>query len=202
MRRDGQSRQLIIGFAGLLCLIVTPFQTAEAFWFPRRQATWDRSRVVVVLPFGARRLRFGDGGYYYCRGRYYRHSARGYGYAVIPAPVGAVVPSLPDGHRTIVIDGITYHEYDGVYYKGGPAGYTVVPIAQATPSPATGAASASGQPSPTTTPSTMVINVPNKNRSFTPITLQSAGSGMYIGPQGEVYPTFPTIDQLRVMYGK
>ena len=120
---------------------------------------------------------------------------------MIPAPVGATVPNLPEGHRTIVIDGITYHEYDGVYYRGGPAGYTVVPIAK-TAQESAGTSALAGQIAPATAQGTTVINVLNKNSSYTPVTLQLASGGMYIGPQGEIYPNLPTAQQLQTMYGK
>ena len=111
------------------------------------------------------------------------------------------MPVLPAEHKTVVIDGVTYHEYDGVYYKGGPAGYTVVPIYQGTTMvPKT--TSIPGQPAGEASGNTVVINVSNKNGSYTPVTLQLASNGMYIGPQGEVYPNRPDAAQLQAMYGK
>ena len=200
MWRYGQFSRIIIGCINAVFCIGTPFQVAEAYAFSRHHHhdRWDRPKVVVVLPRRAVPLRFGDGSYYYCEGRYYKHGPRGY--VVIPAPVGVMVPSLPEPHRTIVIDGVTYHEYDGVYYKGGPAGYAVVPIAQATPGangPAVVASASAPAPMSSTT-----VNVPNKNGSYTPVTLQPSSSGMYIGPQGELYPNLPTVQQLQNMYGK
>ncbi len=200
MKLHGQFVQGIIGITSLAGLIMTPCQSAEAYWFPRRPASrYHRSEVIIVLPRDATRLKYSDGNYYYCRGRYYKHDPRGY--VVIPAPVGAVISSLPEGHRTMIIDGVTYHEYDGVYYRGGPAGYTVVPIATsaATPCPVPVVTASTAA---TTAQPTVVVNVPNKNGSFTPVPLQLASSGMYIGPQGEVYPNLPTEAQLRSLYGK
>jgi hypothetical protein len=48
---------------------------------------------------------------------------------------------------------------------------------------------------------TITVNVPNSNGSFTPVKLVKYQGG-YIGPQGEYYPGNPTVDQLRVLYGK
>ena len=185
---------------GAAVFLLAPAGRAEADWRSWHRSHRPRYGIEVVLPLGATPLTFGDGSYYYRRGRYYRHISRSY--VLVPAPVGAVVPALPEAHRTIVIDGITYHEYDGVYYKGGPAGYTVVPVAQATPGPGGVPVATAGQTVPVTAPSTVVVNVPNKNGSYTPVTLQLASGGMYIGPQGEVYPNSPTAEQLRQMYGK
>jgi hypothetical protein len=47
----------------------------------------------------------------------------------------------------------------------------------------------------------VTVNVPNTNGSFTPVTLIKQKDG-YIGPQGEYYPGNPTVDQLKVLYGK
>ena len=200
MPRHGQVPRIVIGVTSVVFCINTPFQVAEAYAFSRHHSgRWDRPKAVVVLPRRAVPLRFGDGSYYYCEGRYYKHSPRGY--VVIPAPVGVMVPNLPEPHRTIVMDGVMYYEYDGVYYKGGPVGYTVVPMAQATPG-TSGTAVVASASAPAPVPSATVVNVPNKNGSYTPVSLQLAHSGMYIGPQGEVYPNLPTVQQLQSLYGK
>ncbi|MBN1585924.1 MAG: hypothetical protein JW937_00670 [Candidatus Omnitrophica bacterium] len=47
---------------------------------------------------------------------------------------------------------------------------------------------------------TVVINIPNDNGSFTPVTLQQE-NGVYIGPRGEQYLNMPTLDQLKAVYG-
>ena len=47
---------------------------------------------------------------------------------------------------------------------------------------------------------TVVINVPNANGSYTPVTLRRAG-GSYVGPRGEYYTTMPTVEQLKGVYG-
>lgn len=183
---------------------------AEASWFRGRhdRRSYSYHETIVVLPRGSARLIVAGNPYYYCRGSYYKPHERGY--VRVPAPIGAVVSSLPQQEETIVIDGVVYHRYDGVYYKGGPAGYTVVPVY---PTGAVGAQNvaiaqqpvAVAQPAPAAapaSPSTLIVNVPNKNGSFTPVTLQLAANGMYIGPQGEVYTSFPTSEQLKSMYGR
>jgi len=45
------------------------------------------------------------------------------------------------------------------------------------------------------------INIPNAKGGFTAVTLKKSGNG-YIGPQGEFYPEFPKVSQLKVIYGK
>ncbi len=48
---------------------------------------------------------------------------------------------------------------------------------------------------------TITINVPNTNGSYTPVTLVRRNNG-YIGPQGEYYPGNPTVEQLKLLYGR
>lgn len=47
---------------------------------------------------------------------------------------------------------------------------------------------------------TRVINVPNANGSFTPVTLNLVQNG-WQGPRGEIYPTLPDVSQLQGAYG-
>ena len=47
---------------------------------------------------------------------------------------------------------------------------------------------------------TVVINVPNDNGSYTPVTLRQE-DGTYIGPRGERYLSMPTVEQLKAVYG-
>lgn len=208
-------RSMILqGFAGVLAagalLTVLPGR-ADADWFRRRNENRPRYEAVVVLPRGAARIIVGGSSYYYCRGRYYKPRERDY--IRVPAPIGAVVTTLPAQQQTIVIDGITYYSYDGVYYRGGPAGYTVVPVYPTGSTSGVAQNIAIAQPAPTVaaapaitaapaSPDTFVVNVPNKNGSFTPVALQPASGGMYIGPQGEVYLNLPTAAQLQSMYGR
>ncbi len=45
------------------------------------------------------------------------------------------------------------------------------------------------------------IMIHNSNGSYTPVSLAKVGYGQYRGPRGEVYPSRPTEDQLRIAYG-
>ncbi len=184
--------------AGLLLPLVGPAQNAEAHWSRGRPHAnryyshrgygdhgWHTR--VVVLPRGSVRIVLGGRPYNYCAGRFYMQEPTGY--VIVPPPVGAQVAAIPADHQTVVVNGMTYHYYDGTYYKGGPAGYTVVPVP---------AAVMDAEPAMETT----IVNVPNRNGSYMPVTLQLAKDGTYIGPKGEVYSTKPDISQLKEMYGK
>ena len=68
------------------------------------------------LPFGYYPFYWGAGLYYYYNGIFYCPYDNG-GYQVVTPPLGAAVPSLPEGATAIKIDGVQYYEASGVYYK-------------------------------------------------------------------------------------
>lgn len=45
------------------------------------------------------------------------------------------------------------------------------------------------------------VNIPNSDGTYTQIVLRKTEGG-YLGPQGELYTGHPTIEQLKVLYGK
>jgi len=45
------------------------------------------------------------------------------------------------------------------------------------------------------------VYIPADNGTFTLVQLKKSGSG-YLGPQGEYYPSYPTMDQLKARYVK
>ena len=47
---------------------------------------------------------------------------------------------------------------------------------------------------------TVTVHVTNTNGSIIAVKLSKSGPG-FIGPKGEYYPTLPTEDQLRPVYG-
>ena len=55
--------------------------------------------------------------------------------------------------------------------------------------------------SPVTQGEYFTVNIPNYKGGYSPVTLTRSGAG-FIGPQGEYYPEFPKIKQLKEMYGK
>ncbi|HRK62536.1 MAG TPA: DUF6515 family protein [Candidatus Omnitrophota bacterium] len=129
--------------------------------------------------------------YYYSEGLYYQSTQSGY--VIVSAPRGAVIRSLPSRHKVIVHDDTDYYYYNNTYYIQEPAGYSVVsPPAQVVAS----------NPQASEAPEkSVVINVPNANGSYMPITLQKYSDG-YTGPNGEFYPDYPTVEQLKAMYSK
>lgn len=45
------------------------------------------------------------------------------------------------------------------------------------------------------------VNIPNDHGGYTAVVIKRSGNG-FTGPQGEFYPEFPKVFQLRIMYGK
>ncbi|HNX80558.1 MAG TPA: hypothetical protein PKL77_00230 [Candidatus Omnitrophota bacterium] len=139
--------------------------------------------------------------YYYRDGRLYRPGWFGlFEIAVNVPPIGAVVSILPSGYRTVVVGGNPYYYYENVYYATCPQGYVVVPqpVIVQTPVPAV---AVTPEVVTQSAGSFVTINVPNANGSFIPVTLVKRGDG-YVGPQGEYYSGHPTVEQLKVLYGK
>jgi hypothetical protein len=175
-----------------------------------RRGRWDRhdrghdrgrrGRATIVLPRTSVKIVFGGRPFYYDRGVFYRR--RIFDYVVVLPPIGTVVREVPADCERVVINGVTYLNYDGIYYKSGPAGYTVVslPIDNGYgANPVQIASAPSGQPA--ATGRTITVNVPNANGSYTPVQLEEV-NGTYVGPRGEVYPTKPELSQLKIMYGQ
>lgn len=68
---------------------------------------------------------FNNQRYYYDDGCFYL--PQNGGYAVVTAPIGAMVTSLPQGYETpVAADGQTYYYYAGVFYISTGNGYQVV----------------------------------------------------------------------------
>lgn len=69
-----------------------------------------------ILPYGYYPFYWDDMLYYYYGGVFYTPYDGG-GYQVTTPPLGASVPSLPEGSRSIVINGQQFYELNGVYFK-------------------------------------------------------------------------------------
>ena len=102
---------------------------APYFYHPFRPFRWGPhwhpwGFFVAVLATTAIVISVSNTQYHYDEGVYYAPTSGGY--TVVPAPVGATVPSLPAGSETVVVDGTTYYYYGGTYYQKTNS-YTVVP---------------------------------------------------------------------------
>lgn len=166
--------------------------------------------------------------HYYNNGHWYRRGWLGFDIFVGALALGALVDALPPRCTTVVVAGAPYYYYDGYYYRPYPAGgYVVVappvfaqpvevvqPVAPVVavptpvytaapaPAPAAPAAAAIAQAQPQSQgPESITVNIPNARGGYTAVTLKKSGTG-YLGPQGEWYSENPTVEQLKVLYGK
>ncbi len=131
-------------------------------------------------------------------------------------PTDAVLVSPPI-YEPVVVNGVTYYLYDGAYYIYNGYSYQPVapPVTVAQPQPVTviqPPAVTENQVQGTDVVITnlgtasdiadsFTINIPNDKGGYTAVTLKKSGNG-FIGPQGEFYTKFPSVSQLKVMYGK
>lgn len=163
----------------------------EHFSRPSFHVSPPRPYYHRSLPWGCLPLRVANMLYYYLEGTYYQETPSGY--VMVSAPRGAIITTLPERHKVIVYDNTDYYYYNSAYYVKQPIGYTVV-----TPPPSVVSSNAPAVEAPE---KTIVVTVPNPNGSYIPVTLQKYSDG-YVGPNGEFYPDYPTIDQLKAMYSK
>lgn len=150
------------------------------------------------LPEGCFTIHVGFHRYYYYDGLYYNYV--GGDYVLVAPPIGAYVSVIPPDFQPVMINGRTYYTDNGVYYiLTRHHGYKVVvaPMVYAQPAPVVVT-----QPVPTVgTTQVFPVNIPNNIGGYTTVLIRRSGNG-YVGPQGEFYPQFPTVTQLKVMYGK
>jgi len=154
-------------------------------------------KIVVSLPGTYISLSVGKSRYYYCDGVYYRK--HGFNYVVVEPPVGAVLKLPPPYYEPVMINGTVYYVNNGVYYRGTHSGYQVVE----SPSGAPVFETARVEPQFSNyAKDSFTVNVPNyTGHGYTAIVLKKSGDG-FTGPQGEFYPAFPRVEDLRVMYAK
>lgn len=110
--------------------------------------------------------------------------------------VGTCVSRLPIGYRTVIINNRYYYLYDGVYYDRTVNGYTVVePFVQ----PVVSVVPVVQKVTPYDD-FEVTLSVPNQKGGYTQVTIARQGDG-YVGPQGEYYESFPSVEYLRAIYG-
>ena len=142
--------------------------------------------------------------YYYYDGLYYQYVGDG-DFVLVNPPYGAYVSAIPPDFQPVLINGRTYYTSNGVYYLLTDRGYRVVhqPVVYAQPEvivtqPVTTFVAA---PAPVPAQGSFPVNIPNSSGGYTQVVIKQSGSG-YVGPQGEFYATFPSVAQLKAMYGK
>ena len=147
-------------------------------------ATLPREHEVVVV----------NGYSYYCSDNvYYQRYPNGY--VVAPPPAQTVYVQAPPVVQTVVLPAPAAPQ--PIYVQALPA----PPVAQPVAPPAPAA------PQPAVVPATPAtgeysLYIPNSDgTTYTAVVVRKKGNG-YAGPQGEYYPEFPRVEQLKAMYGK
>ena len=154
----------------------------------------------------------GGGRHFYRNGGWYRHGWFGLDVAVSALAIGALIDSLPPRCTTVVYGGVPYYYCDNAYYRPYPyGGYVVVqpppvvavpqmapPMLVAAPAPVMAAPAAQSQ---VQSADLLTLNIPDSKGGYTQVTLKKSGDG-FVGPQGEYYPGHPTVEQLKILYGK
>jgi len=125
----------------------------------------------------------------------FRGAARGAaGGALIGAACGDAGKGAAIGAAAGGVAGEARSRRAMAYEMGRAEGMESAPVTTvAAPAPA----SAPAAPAP---PATATMDVPNSNGSYTPVKLKQVPGG-WQGPKGEIYPTFPTVDELKKVYG-
>ena len=169
--------------------------------------------VVVLLALSmscSSAFAWGGHGHYYYRGGGWHSSGWFWGSFATGMALGAIVASLPPQYETVRVSDVSYYYYDGVYLRPCPSGYVVVQapapapvpvVVAAPPAPAPVAAAPVIQQVEAVSSDTVTINIPNFSGGYTPVAVTKYRTG-YKGPQGEYYEGHPTVEQLKVLYGK
>jgi hypothetical protein len=167
---------------------------------------------------------YGRGGYggYHGWGFYRPYWGFGFsGYGGYLPSVGAVVAYMPEGYSSFFVNGVRYYYCDGYYFRPCPSGYVIVqePAVTAAVAAEPAAQSQTAAPKDIKTPAiatiqsatesgaktageeAMTINIPNSNGGYTSVKLVKFKDG-FKGPQGEYYAGHPTVEELKVLYGK
>ncbi len=137
--------------------------------------------------------------YYYNSPYYYQTFDTSYAVQPVYQPVETI-----NGVTYFLSNG-NYYIYNGSYYQPvappqnyiQPADTQVEAMGSITPS---GTVTAVSPDAEDAAQDSFTVNIPNNNGGFTPVIIKKSGSG-YTGPQGEFYPDFPKIAQLKAMYG-
>ncbi len=194
-----------IKIAAVVVLIglISLYNPAQAFAWGSRDRDRDRrdyphhnsypyGKLTVKIPNGSISFGFGTNKYYYSSGLFYRPHQREY--IVVPPPSGAVVYQIPAQYNQVVIDGVVYYTYNGVYYSRVPQGFQVIPP----PSVVVDAATVS-RTAVVDEEEVFTVNIPLSKGGYKAVMIKRDGEG-FQGPQGEFYPEFPKVEQLKVMY--
>ena len=110
---------------------------------------------------------------------------------------GQIAVRLPGSFISVVIGGNRYYHCDGVFYRKHGVHYVVV----APPREVIVVNANDYGNNADIVENIFTVHIPNTNGGYTPVVLKRSGDG-FVGPQGEFYPEFPKVAQLKVMYAR
>ena len=121
-RRNRNVVSIIIVFNLVLLIRATQTHASDEY---RVQAPYAPYGAYVAAPVSYVPVVVSGIEYYYSNGSFYRRF--GDIYLAAPAPIGAVVRTIPQDYKPIVIDGAAYYIIHGSVYMQTPNGYQVMP---------------------------------------------------------------------------
>ena len=198
MKLQQSGRKCFIGLSLIIFLVVGCLGTAWAGPRERQERHKPRHRVKVVER--TRTVRIGGAPYVYRQGHLWHRGKRG---EVRYAPRrGRFYRTLPRGAVRVVINGLPHFRIGAAFCLPIDGGYVRVdaPVRYEEPVVVTAPASSRARAVVQGTENVTVMVI-NSNGSRTPVVLDRGEGGTWIGPNGEIYDRFPTLDQLRPVYG-
>lgn len=144
--------------------------------------------------------------YFYQNGNFY--SPAGHNEAIIVnPPYGMIIPNIPVGYQTYTVNGQEYHIYNNISYVESPnGGYTIVETPPTAPKMHKEQGLTNSDPAKNKyneykfkSPDDLSVKIPNNDGTFTLVPLKKTDDG-FIGPQGEKYENFPSINDLKKRY--
>ena len=122
MRRNKDRISIIIFFNLILLVQIVQARTSDEY---RTQAPYTSYGAYAAAPVSYVPVIVSGVEYYYANGSFYRRF--GDASLAAPAPIGAIVRTIPRDYKPIVIDGVNYYIIHGSVYMQIPSGYQVMP---------------------------------------------------------------------------
>lgn len=203
MKMEHIGRKTVISLIALVFLAVG---CAGSGWAEPRQRYDEHSRkhrpgqrVRVVKK--TRVVRVGGAPYVYRQGHLWHRGKRGAVRRYAP-PKRRFYRVLPRGAVRVVINGLPHFRIGAAFCLPIDGGYVRVdaPVRYEQPVVVTAPASSRSRAVVQGTENVTVMVI-NSNGSRTPVVLDRGEGGTWIGPNGEIYDRFPTLDQLKPVYG-
>ena len=198
MKFQQSGRKCFIGLSLIIFLVVGCLGSAWAG--PRDRPGRHKPAHKVKVVKKSRVVRIGGAPYVYRQGQLWHRGKRGARrYA---PPRRRFYRTLPRGAVRVVINGFPHFRIGAAFCLPIDGGYVRVdaPVRYEPPVVITAPASSRSRAVVQGTENVTVMVI-NSNGSRTPVVLDRGDGGTWIGPNGEIYDRFPTVNQLKPVYG-